>query len=123
MLNRFKTLAAAGLVAFGAVAAAPVAAEADSFYFGMGGGRHGGDVEFRMGDRHDRRHWDRRDSRHGPSFRNCSPREALHKADRMGLHRVHLRSENRRMILVGGRERGRSVVVAFAKAPGCPVIR
>jgi len=124
MFNRFKTFAVAGLVAFGALAAVPATAQADSFYFGIGGGgRHGPDVEFRMGDRHDRRHWDRRDSRHGPSARGCSVRQALNKADRMGLRRAHLRNENRRAIVVGGRDRGRMVTIAFAKVPGCPVIR
>jgi len=124
MFNRFKTLAVAGLVAFGAFAAAPATAQADSFYFGIGGGgRHGPDVEFRMGDRHDRRHWDRGGPRHGPSFRGCTAGQALNKAERMGLRRVHLRSENRRAIFVGGRDRGRTITVAFAKAPGCPIVR
>jgi len=116
MFDKIKMIAASAVVALGAITAVPATAQADSFYFGIGGGATDVQFRFRENDR----------DRHGPRFgrdRGCSVREALNKAQRMGLRRVHVRGENRRVIRVAGSQRGRTVIVAFANARNCPVIR
>lgn len=52
----------------------------------------------------------------------CSPRQALRKADRLGLNRVRVVREDRRAVVVSGLKRGRLVSVRFAQARGCPVV-
>ena len=52
----------------------------------------------------------------------CTPRHALRKAGRLGVHRAHIRLANRRVIVVAGRSRHHRSAVRFARAPGCPVI-
>lgn len=52
----------------------------------------------------------------------CPPRRALRKAYRMGLNHPVIVRENRRVVVVDGRKRGRVVTVRFAQARGCPVI-
>lgn len=52
----------------------------------------------------------------------CNPRQALRKADRMGLNRARIVRDNRRAVVVDGRKRGRIVTVRFAQERGCPVI-
>lgn len=116
MFRKITIAALSAVLGFGALAAAPATARADSFYFGIT--PHGPSFGFRADDRrhHARpgRHWDRRD---------CSVREALRKADRMGINRARVRGENRNTIRVAGIRRGHPVRVVFAKAPNCPVIR
>jgi hypothetical protein len=121
MFQKIRNVALSAVLGLGALAAAPAAAQADSFYFGITphGPRAGVIIDegrsYHRGDRHwDRggRHWDR----------GCSVGEALRKADRMGINRAYLRGENRNVIRVGGRSRGHRVTVVFAKAPRCPVI-
>ncbi len=119
MFNKIKLAALSAVIGLGALAAVPATAQADSFYFGISPsgpsfGFHAGPG--RPGPGWDRpgRGWDRRD---------CSVREALRKADRMGINRTHVRGENRSVIRIGGRSHGRAVTVTFAKAPNCPVVR
>ena len=52
----------------------------------------------------------------------CTPRHALRKARRFGLHRAHIRRANRRVIVVAGRSHHRRSAIRFARAPGCFVI-
>lgn len=119
MFNRIKTAALAAVVGFGAIAAAPVAAQADSFYFGIGPAG----PSFGYADRDHRGPRDRWD-RPGRWDRDaCSQRDALRKADRMGVNRAFVRGENRNIIRVAGFSRGDRVNLTFAKAPGCPIIR
>ncbi|MCW4116834.1 hypothetical protein NPA31_017890 [Aurantimonas sp. MSK8Z-1] len=75
------------------------------------------------GDRHDRRddRWDRRYDRYLDRM-SCSPREALRKADYMGMHRQRLVDQDRRSVTVGGVRRGRYAEIRFAQRGGCPVI-
>jgi hypothetical protein len=53
----------------------------------------------------------------------CSPREALRKADRLGLRRARIVRETRRFVAVSGLRRGARVTVEFAQARGCPTLR
>ncbi|MBX3570465.1 MAG: hypothetical protein KF914_20560 [Rhizobiaceae bacterium] len=67
-------------------------------------------------DRRDRDGWDR-------PRRDCSPQRAVDKAERMGLRRARVVGVGRRSIDVMGRDRGERVIITFARAPNCPVIR
>lgn len=119
MFNKIRTIALSAVIGLGTLAAVPATAQADSFYFGISPngpslGFHS-DSSRRWGQhqrpRHLRRSWDR-----------CSPRDALRKADRMGVHRAYVRSANHRAIRIGGRKHGHLVAITFAKAPNCPVV-
>jgi hypothetical protein len=112
MMNKIRTAAISAVVALGALAAAP--AHADSFYFGITphGPRAGIIVEGGHSYHRPPHRWDR----------GCSAREALRKADRMGINRARIRSANRHSIKVTGRSHRRHVSVRFANAPRCPVI-
>ena len=115
MFSKIRTAALSAVLGLGALAAVPATAQADSFYFGIS--PSGPSFGFSSGPS---RNWDR--PRHWQRD-SCSTREALRKADRMGINRTYVRSENRNTIRVGGRSRGRAVTVVFAKAPNCPIIR
>ena len=118
MFNKIRTIALSAVIGLGTLAAVPATAQADSFYFGIT--PNGPSFGFRGGDssRHwDRRHWDRRYHRS-----ECSDRDALRKADRMGINRAHVRSSNRHVVRVSGRSRGRHVAVTFANERHCPVV-
>jgi hypothetical protein len=124
MFQKIKFAALSAVLGLGTLAAMPATAQADSFYFGITphGPRAGVIIDEGRSYRHgpDRR-WG--PDRHWGRDRGCSAREAVHKAQRMGIRRAHVRSENRRTIHVGGRSRGHYVTVVFANAPRCPVIR
>jgi len=117
----FKTLSrticvvaalAAGGVAFGT---APAAADGIRFGITIGDGpRHLSPA----GHRGDRGHRGR-----GHHARGCSPREAVHKARRIGVHRARVVDVDNRSVAVAGRSRGDRTLVRFARAPGCPVLR
>ncbi|GAB5505119.1 MAG: hypothetical protein JJ969_02960 [Rhizobiaceae bacterium] len=122
MFKKIRTAALSALIGLGALSAAPATAQADSFYFGIT--PHGPTFGF-YGDS-SRRHWHhnrhyKRDQRRYHR-RDCNPRRALRKADRMGINRARVRSENRHVIRVAGRKYRQRVVVTFAKAPRCPVV-
>lgn len=117
MFTRIKSIVLSTAIALGAFAAVPATAQADNFYFGIGGGARGSGVEIQFGGR-----GPQYDRHHGPR-RGCSAREAVRKAERMGIRRAHVRGESRQVIHVAGRDRGRPVVVTFGKAPHCPVLR
>ena len=116
MFNTIRTAALSAVIGLGTLAAAPATAQADSFYFGIT--PQGPTFGFYDGDRRWGRH-------HRPRYhrRDCTPRQALRKADRMGVNRAYIRGENRRVIRVAGRTRGHRVAITFAKEPHCPVIR
>jgi hypothetical protein len=122
MFNKIKIAVLSAVVGLGALAAAPATAQADSFYFGISPA--GPSFGFQSGPRHGGG-WDRPGHRPGRGWdrNDCSVREALRKADRMGINRTYVRGENRNTIRIGGRSHGRTVSVVFAKAPNCPVIR
>lgn len=135
MLKILRNLTLSALVGLGTIAAIPAAAEAasGSVYLGFGSGQNQG-INFRFddrgrhhyrGERHrsERHHSERRG--HGSRYmRECSPREALGKASRMGLRRARIVDVNRRTIRVAGRSNGhRPATFIFGKAPSCPILR
>ena len=130
MLKILRNLTLSALVGLGTIAAIPVAAEAasGSVYLGFGSGQNQG-VNFRFDDRGrhhyrgERHHSERRG--HGSHhMRECSPRDALGKASRMGLRRARIVDVNRRTIRVAGRSNGhRQATIIFGKAPSCPILR
>ena len=123
MFQKIKIAALSAVLGLGTLAAVPSTALANSFYFGIT--PHGPSAGVVIDQGHSyRRGPDRRGpDRHWGGYRGCSAQEAVHKAQRMGIRRAHVRSENRRTIHVGGRSRGHYVTVVFANAPRCPVIR
>lgn len=125
MFSKLKAAMLAGLIGLGSLAAVPATAQADSFYLGFGDGpaRFG----FHLGPSygHYPHHYD--DYRwHRPPHhaRACTPRRAVAKAERLGLRRIHVERVNRRHIHVSGRKWGNQrVIVVFARAPRCPIVR
>lgn len=103
----------AATVAIVSLGASPAAARADGLYFSFGQS-HPRVVE-RYGHRH---HF-----RHRRAGRICTPRHAVRKAERLGIHRAHVVRANRRVIRVLGHRHHRRVGIVFARAPGCPVVR
>lgn len=126
MFKKIRTAALSAVIGLGTLAAVPATAQADSFYFGISPsgpsfGFHN-DSSRRWDRRDDHRRWGRH---HRPRhFRRheCSVRQALHKADRMGVHRTYVRGVNHRVIRVGGRKHGHRIAITFARAPHCPII-
>jgi len=111
MMKFVKMGALSALLGLGGIAAAPTMAAADSIHFSFGG-TNGGPVigvQYRDGGR--------------VVNRGCSAREAVRKAERMGLRRVSVRSQNRNVIRVTGVDRRGRDTITFANARGCPVIR
>lgn len=127
MFTTIRTAALSALVAFGALSAAPVAAQAEGIYLNMGGqdGARIG-VQFHGGGQRWQpqppRHWQPRPWEHRWE-RDCSPRRAVDKAERMGMRWARVVDSNRRTITVAGRKFDRRMAVTFAKAPNCPVVR
>lgn len=126
MLKLIRNAALSAMIGLGALAAMPAAASADSLTFHAGNG--GAGIGIHIGDRgHDRwrgnDRWRGRDRWHGPRYRACTPRQAVQKAGRMGIRHARIHRASHRSIIVGGRARGHHVRVAFARVPGCPVIR
>lgn len=125
MYKIFRALALSAIVGAGAIAAMPAPAQAagGSVYLGFGSG-HGPGANFRFDDR-GRHHY--RDHRRGSGprhMRECSAREAVHKASRMGLRNPRVIDTSRRTIKVVGRGHGhRPAAITFGKAPHCPVLR
>lgn len=113
MLKSFaKAAAVAALVvagAVGATTATTTAASAGDLRFGVIIGD--GYPAFRGGHHHHRRHW-----------RACSPRHALHKARRMGIHRAYVSRVGRNRVVVRGHRHGHSQRAVFANTRHCPVI-
>lgn len=112
MFRKIKIAALSAILGLGTLAAIPATAQAGSFYFGISS--HGPSFGYHNAGYGHSRHWDRH---------ACTPRKALHKANRIGIHRAHIRSVNRHTIRVSGRKHGHRINVTFAKAPHCPIIR
>jgi hypothetical protein len=117
MSSFLRTLALSAIVGLGAIAAMPAAAAGGSIYLGFG---HGPSAGFRYDDR-GRHHHRGPDRYHG---RECSARDAVRKASRMGLRNARVVEAGRFSIRVAGRGHGhRPAMIAFGKAPSCPVLR
>jgi hypothetical protein len=133
MFKIFKTAALSALIGLGAFAAMPATAQAQSGGVYLGFGNQGPSVGMHFNDRgrHDvrdreyreRDYRDHRESR--GRDRGCSVREALNKAERMGLRRVRVVDENRRVVRIEGRRAHgpRMAMIVFANERNCPVIR
>lgn len=111
MLKLAKTAALSTLIGLGLFAAMPAQAQASSMQFTNANAT----LTVQWGGQH---RWDRR----GPVA--CTPGQAVHKAQRMGLRNARVVNANRNVIRVAGRSwrDGRTAIV-FARAPHCPVIR
>jgi ABC-type sugar transport system substrate-binding protein len=121
MFNMLRTAALSAVVGLTALTGMAATAQADGLYLNFGGGESR--VGVYVGDhgprwRHDR--WDRRDRW---ERRECTPRRAVDKAERLGVRRARVVDVGRRTIDVAGRRHGERVIVTFARAPHCPIIR
>lgn len=105
-----RTIIVVAALATGGVATTAAPAAANGLSFGITIGERAQPV-------HGRDYRGHRDYR--PA---CSPRRAVRKARRMGVHRARVVRANRRAVVVRGRSRGDRAVVRFARAPGCPVL-
>lgn len=126
MTNILKSALLSALIGLGAIAAMPAAAQAQSggFYLGFGNGPGVGFHFDDRGRRYDRGRSGRHERHERRSYRECSPREAVQKARRMGLRHPRVISNGHRAILVQGMTRGdRHSRVRIGKAPHCPVLR
>ena len=124
MFRFLRTLALCAVTGLGAVAAMSSPAAADSIYLGFGSSDRGPAAGFRFDDR-GRHHYRGPDRRHG---RECSARDAVRKAARMGLRNARVVDAGRRTIRLAGRVAGRGhghrpATIVFGKAPSCPVLR
>lgn len=129
MFSTLKTATLAAVVGVTAFTGMAAAAKADGLYLNFGGGEprvgvYVGDGSPRHVGRWERDRWDRGDrwDRWGRG-RECTPGRALDKAERMGIRRARVVDVDRRSIDVAGRKFGNRVVVTFARAPYCPVVR
>ena len=108
MLSKTKTLALSALVAFAAFTAAPSAANAGDIkidvHFGAGFG-----PGFGLGPGY------------GNGPKHCTPGKALHKAKVMGLKKAYVAKASWNGVVVKGKKFGQKHVIAFGKAPFCPV--
>lgn len=119
MFRIISTVALSAAISLGALAAMPAAAQAQSrIHLGVGVGHHGPvvDVQYRH---HHRRHHRRPMHR----ARDCTPREAVYKAARMGMRNARVVGTGMRTIRVSGVVRGYRDHITFARAPNCPVLR
>lgn len=120
MFRIISTVALSAAIGLGALAAMPAAAQAQGagIYLGVGSGHHGPVVDVQYRDHHRRHH-----RRPMHRARDCTPREALYKAARMGLRNARVVGTGARTIRVAGVVRGYRDHVTFARAPNCPVLR
>lgn len=98
---------AAGALVTAAASSAPASAQTIGF-------------EFRFGDDPHVRHYRHIPPRYARDY--CNPRQAVHKARRMGVHRARVVRNAPRRVAVAGFDRGHRVRVVFANRRGCPVI-
>lgn len=120
MLKIFRAAALSAIVGLGALAAAPAPAEASGFGAQIGFANGNTAVSFRFGD------GGRHHARPGAHYRGgqCTAREAVHKASRLGIRNARVVRADRRTVQVRGQQRGpRPAAILFANARGCPVIR
>lgn len=121
MFKFLKTAALSAIVGLGVFAAAPASAQS-GVYLGIGGGHPGPHVGIWFGDSG---HSYRRP--HHPDYGwhrpGCHPHQAVGKASRMGVRGARVIDVDRRAIRVAGHRYRDRVMVTFARAPGCPVIR
>lgn len=119
LTKTLKTALAALVIASGAaITSAPANAGSVQLDLASGPQHHG---QFRHGPR--RQHHGQRFG-HGPRHRGiCTPREAVHKAWRIGMNRPGIRRIGHDRIVVTGFHRGHHARLVFARyTPRCRVI-
>ena len=121
MFTTIRTLALSAIVGLGAMATAPVVAQADGIYLNFG---HEPDDRFGIytGDRGEMRDWHRHRHERRKWRHSCTPERALDKAERMGLRRARIVDIDRRRVKVKGRKYNERVVVTFRNRRGCPIL-
>lgn len=120
MFKLIRNAALSALIGLGAIAALPASAQANSFQLGIGSG--GTSMSFHFGDSRDRYH--RAPRQNYRQYGQCSQREAVRKASRMGVRHARVVHANHRTVHVEGRARGyHNARIVFANARNCPVIR
>lgn len=116
MLKFVKTAALSALIGLGTLAALPAHATSGAIQFD----KPNATVTVQWGGSHRDRggRWDRG----RPAA--CTPGQAVHKAQRMGVRNARVVNSNRNVIRVAGHSwrDGRTAIV-FARAPHCPVLR
>lgn len=144
MFKSFKAAALSALIGIGTLSAVASTAQADDYY-PRANGHHERRDNVQIGDDDDRRgehrgqnrdrdnrwgrdngwnrgdEWRRSERRDWP--RGCSAERALGKAQYMGLRRARIADIGRHTISVTGHKWNQRMVVRFARAPNCPVIR
>ena len=139
MFKFICTAALSAIIGLGALAAAPSSAQAQSggIYLEFNSGHNGPGMrhEYRdqrgqYGDHRGQYRDHRWDQRKGNRYqkpvrqaRECSPRDAVQKATRMGLRNARVVGTGARTIRVAGVVRGYRDHVIFGRAPHCPVVR
>ncbi len=129
MFKTIKTAVLSAVVGLTTLTGMAASAQAEGLYLNYGsrydprvgvyvGGSSSRYVDDRDYGRWGRNSWDRDHWRRG-----CSPERALNKAEWLGLHRARVVDIDRRSIDVAGRHHGRRIVMTFARAPHCPIIR
>ena len=111
MMKFVKIAALSALISLGTLAAMPAQANSGAIQFNNANATM--TVQWGGGDRWDRGH-----------RAACTPGQAVHKAQRMGVRNARVVNSNRNVIRVAGHSwrDGRTAIV-FARAPHCPVIR
>lgn len=117
MFSKIKTAALSAVIAFGAIAAVPAAANAGDVDvdihigggFGFGGG-YGGGWGGGYGGGYG-----------GYGYKACTSGKALHKAKWMGVKKAYVAAVGKHKIVVAGKKNGHYIHVTFGKAPHCPV--
>lgn len=124
MIKMIRNAALSAVVAVGALAAIPGAAQAasTSIQFGIGAGTGAVTVQYGSPRHHSRqRHHAPRHYRAG----QCRANEAVRKANRMGIRNARVVGANARVVQVQGRDARshRPARIIFANSHNCPVIR
>lgn len=106
MFGKIKIAAASAIVAFGALAAAPSAANADSLTITYKNGNFGVGIS---------------NGYNGYGYKSCTSGKALKKAKWMGVKKAHVAAVTKSKIVVAGKKNGNYTYVTFGKAPNCPI--
>lgn len=111
MFTKIKTAALSAIIAFGALAAAPAAANADSLYVTY----QNGNVDFgiKVGNGYS--------GYNGYGYKACTSGKALHKAKWMGVKKAYVAAVTKKKIVIAGKKNGHNTHVTFGKAPNCPI--
>lgn len=118
IFNKVSIAIVGALMGFTANVTAAQAASSNNWNNGSGR------IVIELGERSHNR-YDRGSKRHNHKFnrsgkkhssRNrCSPREAVHKVRRYGLHRAEIQRINDRLIVVSGRKRGERIMIGMER--------